>query len=103
MPSLYFSVTLLTMTNKNLCNKCEKKHIPPTGKKCKSAEKVQVISDKDSYSKPPTSVLAEGTSTNNDIVVLPQAGVPVPKGEENACQKYGSNDSSSCGAENLMM
>ena len=48
----------INMPNKNLCNKCNKKHFPPTGKKCKYLKKGLVNSE-------------------NDITVIPHRGVPV--------------------------
>ena len=61
------------MPNKRSCTKCNKKHFPPTGKKCRRVQQdVSSDSDSDFY---PRQLVEHGKSTN--IHVIPQSGVPV--------------------------
>ena len=71
------------MPNKNLCSKCNKKHFPPTGKKCKYLKRGLV-------------------NTDNDIHVMPHGIIPVLKSKKNMGTHDVLSDSSSAEEEQSM-
>ena len=72
---------LKTMPNKNLCNKCNKKHFLPMGKRCKYLKKGLVKSDNDINAMPHGGVPVKSTHIESDSNIMPQGGVPEPKGK----------------------
>ena len=86
------------MPNKNLCSKCNKKHFPPTGKKCKYAKKGLTKSITDSNVIPQDGVPAQSNS-DSDSNVMPQGGVPDLKLKKSASMFESLFDSSSAEEE----
>ena len=83
------------MPNKNLCNKCNKKHFPPTGKRCKYLKKGLVSVDSDINVMPQGGVPVE-THSETDINAMPHSGVPVTqsKKSKNVCDSLCDSSSS---------
>ena len=89
------------MPNKNLCNKCGKRHFPfpAYGQKCKHAKKVLSNRDNDSYIMPYAGVPVAGTSTSKNSLAMPQGGVPVQKVKKNAAYLHNSDTDGSSSSE----
>ena len=87
------------MPNKNLCNKCGKRHFPPTGKKCKYAKAVLSNSDNDSYVMPDSGVPVSKNSSKKDSQVMSQGSVPVQKTKKNATSIHSSDTDGSNSSE----
>ena len=90
------------MSNKNLYSKCNKIHLPPTGRKCKYSKKGQVNTDNDIHVIPYGGVPANSTLMESDSNVLPDGGVPVLKSKKNMAIHDNLSDSSSAEEEQSM-